>query len=103
VNAGFVRAAGLSTHRLSHAADATRHRAHDVDREIRDLIHHEVELALIDQRELPAEKLIFAPALRANRRMSISLPPIAYPLLAACALCRTKEIGRDLLTTATLL
>src|SRR4051794_2169427 len=53
----------------------------------------------------PAGKLIFAPALRANRRMSISLPLILSPLLtvACCALCRTEEIGRDLRTAATLL
>ena len=41
-----------SAHRLAHAADAPRHRAHDVEREIRHLVDHEAELALVDEREL---------------------------------------------------
>src|SRR5262245_56650750 len=40
------------SHRLTHAADAPRHRAHDVEREVRHLVDHEAEFALIDQREL---------------------------------------------------
>ena len=38
--------------RLAHAANAPCHRAHDVEGEIRHLIDHEAELALIDDRKL---------------------------------------------------
>src|SRR5262245_65008052 len=39
------------SHRLTHAADASRHRAHDVEREVGHLVDHETEFALIDQGE----------------------------------------------------
>jgi hypothetical protein len=37
--------------RLAHAANAVRHRAHDVGGEIRHLVDHEAEFALIDDRQ----------------------------------------------------
>src|ERR1700687_6218079 len=40
------------SHRLPHAADAPRHRAHDVEREIRYLVDHEAEFAPVDDRDL---------------------------------------------------
>src|SRR5215475_1342720 len=40
------------SHRLTHAADAPRHGAHDVEREVRHLVDHETEFALIGQGEL---------------------------------------------------
>ena len=39
-------------HRPAHAADAPRHRAHDVERKVRHFVDHKAELALIDDREL---------------------------------------------------
>src|SRR5262249_2581741 len=53
------------SHRLTHAADAPRHGAHDVEREVRHLVDHEAEFALIDQGEFA--RLLDASG-RASRR-----------------------------------
>src|ERR1043165_66019 len=59
------RTASRPLHRLAHAADAPRHRAHDVGREVRHLVDHEAELALVDDREL--DRLLDPRGRRARR------------------------------------
>jgi hypothetical protein len=81
---------------LTHAADAPGHGAHDVAGEIRHLVDHEAELALVDDRQLDrsltrAVELRAAPSITDMKpiasfgpQTSITVSPITISMTPDC-------------------